>query len=397
MKRFYLIGLILLTININSNAQVNLVVNPSFEELYGCPTDFYQIDSAIGWHTPINGGGGNPDLYNTCSPQSTNVGVPTNYYNRSFQIPHSGNGYAGIDVIASFNIDNAREYIQNQLIRKLIVGAVYCVKFYVNLIDYANASIRTLGAYLDDGSVYASTFFGIANATPQVYNSNVQLNDKINWIKIEGSFIAIGNEEYITIGNYFTDAESDTSIIGLQTLWWSYYYIDDVSVIDADLNAYAGKDTIIHNKGDSVFIGRPSEVGLDEDCIWFVNSVPIDTIAGMWVKLDTTTTYVLQQTICGIVKYDTVTITVSGVGIERFDDKVNYFKIYPNPASEILNIECNCEIAEIIIMDVTGQILIDKNPNKANTTIDLKGLAKGIYFTKVISNHQTWQGKFLKE
>ena len=160
MKPLSLFIALLFSLAFYVQAQVNLVVNPSFEDLYGCPTGFYQIDSAVGWHIPLAGGGGNPDLYNSCSPQSTNVGVPINNYNWSFQNPHSGNGYTGIDVIASFAIDSAREYIQSQLIKKLKSGSVYCVKFYATLIDNASASIKTLGAYLDDGSVYASTYLG---------------------------------------------------------------------------------------------------------------------------------------------------------------------------------------------------------------------------------------------
>ncbi|MEI6124396.1 MAG: hypothetical protein WCQ95_12300 [Bacteroidota bacterium] len=60
---------------------------------------------------------------------------------------------------------------------------------------------------------------------------------------------------------------------------------------------------------------------LDEDCVWFVGSTPIDTVAGLWVKPDSSTTYILQQSICGNIKYDTVHITVSGVGIAQYASK----------------------------------------------------------------------------
>ena len=45
------------------------------------------------------------------------------------------------------------------------------------------------------------------------------LNDTLNWIKVSSSFIAIGGENYITIGNFRDTANT----IGL-----GYYYIDDV-------------------------------------------------------------------------------------------------------------------------------------------------------------------------
>ena len=40
-----------------SFTQVNLVSNPSFEIIYSCPSGANQLDTAVGWSTPINGGG----------------------------------------------------------------------------------------------------------------------------------------------------------------------------------------------------------------------------------------------------------------------------------------------------------------------------------------------------
>ena len=38
-------------------SQVNLVFNPSFEIIHSCPNGGSQLDSTVGWSTPINGGG----------------------------------------------------------------------------------------------------------------------------------------------------------------------------------------------------------------------------------------------------------------------------------------------------------------------------------------------------
>jgi hypothetical protein len=388
MKKQILCGLLMILITAYTVGQINYVFNGSFEILYGCPNDYNQIDSAVGWHILINGGGGNPEVYNACYPQSNGVGVPINVNNHGFQYPHSGNGYAGIDAGHSSEPDNLREYIQSQLIKKLKPGSLYCVTFYVSLIDHASASIKTLGAYFDDGSVSAPPYFGIANAFPQVYNSTIQLDDKVNWMKIEGSFIASGNEEYITIGNFFTDAESDIIIIGSPTSWWSYYYIDDVSVMAADLPAYAGKDTIVHNPGDSVFIGRHPEIGLNEDCIWFVNGVPIDTIAGMWVTPANTTAYILQQTICGNVEYDTITVTVSGVGVEHYLWKNKWLKVYPNPAEDEFYVEYSGDVTGQVmtteLYNIYGALVKEVHvSNKNKFTVSTREVPSGIYFYRV--------------
>ncbi len=388
MKNFILYCLLLLAVTFEGKTQLNYVYNGSFEILYGCPNNLGQIDSAIGWHKLINNTGGSSDLFNICSNQASNAGIPINIGNTGYQYPHSGNGYAGVGVILSPTINGGREYIQSQLIGKLKPGSMYCVKFYASLLDGSLGSIKKLGAFFDDGSISPPPLSDLANALPQVYNSILQLNDKINWMKIEGSFIASGNEDYITIGNFFTDAQSDTVIIGSQSNWYSYYYIDDVSVIDADLNAYAGRDTIVHHPGDSVFIGRHSEVGLDEDCIWFVQGIPIDTVAGMWVKPENTTTYVVQQTICGNVKYDTVTITVSGDGVEQYLLQNKWLKVYPNPAQDAFYVEYSGDNVskeiELELYNIYGAFTKKVQvSNKNKFTVSTIDIPSGIYYYQV--------------
>jgi len=393
MKPLSLFIAFLFSLAFYAQAQVNLVVNPSFEDLIECPSGGNQIDSAKGWSTPIGGGGGNPDLFNVCCTDPFVCGVPLNSGNSSFQYPHSGNGYAGLDAILGSNLDNWREYIQSMLLKPLTQGNIYCVSFYVSLSDQSNAYIKPLGAYIDNGSISVIPPNGIAMVTPQVYNTTQVLNDKQVWIKIEGSFTALGNEQYITLGNFFTDANSDLVLIGAPTSWGSYYYIDDVSVIDASLPAFAGNDTLIH-PGDSVFIGRPSEVGLDEDCIWFVDGIPIDTIAGMWVKPDSTTTYILEQTICGNVSHDTITVTVSGVGVDEYQNSNQWVKVYPNPSDGDITIQykfLGTDKCEFELYDVFGRKVYTHPLPSDATSFSLNGtfLSSGVYYYRATQGQKS--------
>ena len=158
---------------------------------------------------------------------------------------------------------------------------------------------------------------------------------------------------------------------------------------------YAGNDTLIH-PGDSVFIGRQPEIGLDEDCIWFVNGQPIDTIAGMWVQPDSTTTYVLEQTICGNVSWDSVTVIVSGVGIEAYAKDSKGIMLYPNPATNTLNIESSAMFSQLLISDVLGNVVISQQVNNKAVSVDVSRLGKGIYFVRVVSENGFVVRKFLK-
>jgi len=313
----------------------------------------------------------------------------------TFQYPHSGNAYCNIQVVGSLPFDY-REYIQSKLIKGLSAGQTYCVKFYTNLNDNSTAYIKPIGAYFDDGSVSAPPHYGLAVASPQIFNSLQPLNDTLNWMKIEGSFTSTGIETYISIGNFFSSSNSDIVLIGTPSFWDSYYYIDDVSVIDASLPAYAGNDTIIH-PGDSVFIGRQPEIGLNEDCIWYVNGLPIDTIAGLWVKPDSSTTYILEQTICGNVSWDTVTVIVSPVGIESYTRNDKGITLYPNPATNMLNIESCTKFSQFIVSDVLGNVLIRQQVYNHAVSIDVSGLGKGLYFLKLVGEKGFVVKRFLKE
>jgi hypothetical protein len=72
------------------------------------------------------------------------------------------------------------------------------------------------------------------NYTPQVQNPVTNpLTDKNNWMLVQDTMMASGNEQYMTIGNFMDDTQSGVTFVGGGAGWNSaYYYIDDVSVID---------------------------------------------------------------------------------------------------------------------------------------------------------------------
>jgi hypothetical protein len=218
----------------------NLVPNPSFEEYTWdsipsmCDTACYCIQ----WNSPTDG---SPDYFNKhfdCSVIQYNV--PQNYL--GYRTPYTGDAYWGLEIIfvdPSWSATkNAREYIQAKLLDSLSRGVKYCVSFYVSLADSANYATDGIAAYFSNKAV---THFGTStqyldtlNYNPQVFNphGNV-ITDTKNWILISGSFIAQGGEQYITIGNFWDDANTDTLFVGggyRGSAPASYLYIDDVSV-----------------------------------------------------------------------------------------------------------------------------------------------------------------------
>ncbi len=58
-------------------------------------------------------------------------------------------------------------------------------------------------------------------------------------------------------------------------------------------------------------------------------------------------------------------------------------KVFPNPASDILNITSPEEISEIEIVNVMGQVVYRTEVNADNAVCDVNGLNAGVYFVRI--------------
>jgi hypothetical protein len=382
---------------LTNTAQINMVKNPSFENISACPNFYNQIKLATGWDTLKSGGGGGPDMFNNCANPSTNYGVPTNLYGISYQIPKSGMTYSNMSWYITSPATHLREYIQTELLQPLVTGRTYCVKFYVSLSNRSRYSIDELGAYFDDGSIYAP-YYAPALVNPQIKSpTGVFYSDTLNWMKVEGLYTATANHSYLTLGNFKSQAATNYTVAyPSSTSIVADYYTDDVSVIDVTTPAYAGRDTLLCTN-DSVFLGRTPEIGLD--CQWFNNSNVIGEGAGIWVKPSNTQTYIVKQDLCGIIDYDTVTVAINPtcfVGINELN-KQTTFEVYPNPTNSILNIKSNnqqLQNATIEIKNTLGQIVyMDVYAHQINISY----LPSGIYFIILNNKESKRTIKFVKD
>lgn len=219
----YLLSLFFCIYSIGQNT--NLVPNPSFESNAQCPMNTSEFYYCSDW---INPGTGSPDYFLYCSPPST-VGIPTNCC--GYEYARTGEGYGGIFAYQM----TLREYIQVQLTTPMIAGHAYHVEFFVSLADNAKYSISSMGAYLSANQITGNS--NLYSYTPQIINPpNNQLNNKNGWTMVADTFIAAGGEEYLTLGNFNTTANSDTLFVGSPSTGWTaaYYLIDDVTVFDMD-------------------------------------------------------------------------------------------------------------------------------------------------------------------
>ncbi|WP_298221666.1 T9SS type A sorting domain-containing protein [Flavobacterium sp.] len=94
---------------------------------------------------------------------------------------------------------------------------------------------------------------------------------------------------------------------------------------------------------------------------------------------------------------NTATTTVSLLANKDFDFE-QYFKLYPNPVKDVLNIETKktIEVTSINVYNTLGQLIL-VIPNAQQTkTIDVSSLKTGNYFLKINSDKGTSSVKFVK-
>lgn len=232
-KRIYFFIVLYFVFVINMQAQNNLMVDGSFEDVNSPPTvpECYQMLDLKNWIIPNNLNAytnyyNTKSIYKMCRP---------NYNYVLYQVPRDGFGVAAFYPYREGFPDIARGYVQGSLTEVLITGKRYEVKFYVSLANFYGMSVSKIGALLTTEPI---TFTYRCEQVPQV-ESNRHLTDTLNWMEIKGEFVAQGGEKHITIGNFRTDAESDTLKVlthseSSNIVRTGYYTLDDVSVICLD-------------------------------------------------------------------------------------------------------------------------------------------------------------------
>ena len=208
----------------------NLISNPSFEKHRRCPDKINPVGVlkiVNAWFQPTSG---SADYYNVCE-------------------------------------------------RPLKHGRTYRLSFFVSLSEYSTGAVATIGGLLTHERISDTTRAilmqkemriitpRITQTTfvyyqPQVVNSvEHALMDTQGWMEIAGDFVAEGGEEYLTIGNFFSAANSgivDDSTLLTYLLPGSYYYIDDVKLYclncEDDDEEPLSKDDTTHYKVGATFV-----------------------------------------------------------------------------------------------------------------------------------------------
>ena len=400
MKHIVLFCFVLFCFALKTKSQ-NLVPNPSFEQYSDCNNPY--VTNSVFW-CPLMNGGSLPACLTPCQANSY-IRAPRQYADacfQSYQSVRTGVVYSSLTIYTQSASQQESGHSQVKLIDTLKAGKIYCVTYYVSLWNNSRYSIDKLGALLTPSSfpcyVPGNPTVAIAgNYTPQVVSTpGVALEDTLGWMEISGSFTAIGNEIYLTLGDFFLHSQHyikdsyPTNCNGLAD-----YYVDDVSVEEVEI-AKAKNDTLIY-QGDSTIIGlNNSEAALFSwqptaglSCTNCPNPKASPTI---------TTTYTVTKTQCKSVTTDVITITVSPTGVREMSYELGMMSLIPNPTNGLLTITSKYNFEKIELFGVTGQVLLSETVNDKTHQLHLQNLAEGIYFVKIVyANGQSVTKKVVKQ
>lgn len=394
--------LVFVLMMIKTSKAQNLVPNSSFEYTTKthCSGGFLNIEitNASPWEATFPMGGSS-DRFDTnicinCINSNTWICVFA-----SKQKPRTGMGMAGIylhDGTDTSDIYRYKEYIQVKLKQKLDAGQRYWTSYYVSLSDSSRYGINKIQAYFSDTLVMYENWSGTGWPNlyvfhPQVSNPDYNIiTDTVNWVKIEGSFIANGNERFLVLGNFTPTYETHTTIVNENSQEMSYYFFDDIAVYPDNTPVYLaniGSDTCIF-AGDTLTLGSPSRAEYLYQ--WYDgNGNLLDTAGSIIVCPAQTTTYILVQKDFRFEETrDTIKVTV-GNCIPIPDYSHFEFQIYPNPCNGIVNVRFNTKVPDGAVLQLYSMIgqKVSEYPLTGIeniATVDLGNLATAIYHATVV-------------
>lgn len=252
--------------NISSNAQ-NLVLNHSFEEL-NLGHSFSQLTLNHNefntffskWNNPAIT---TPDVYVVTDKKKLVCPIS--------QKPKTGNCMVGISCYSpaidqeSYINQDWHEYIQGTLSEPLIIGKKYYIEFWVleressiNICENkvqprirGNTAVacNNIGLLFTDTLIEQNIKKTTIKAQPNIFSPDIIYAKDSNWHKISGYIIADKNYKFFTIGNFFSDMETQSSIKdddkrkilkkqGTNEVYKiarrGYYFIDDVKVEESE-------------------------------------------------------------------------------------------------------------------------------------------------------------------
>jgi hypothetical protein len=79
------------------------------------------------------------------------------------------------------------------------------------------------------------------------------------------------------------------------------------------------------------------------------------------------------------------------------DHNMVSYDIFPNPAKETVNINCDNTIKSLQLFDIQGRLVATKAVNDLHSKIDISNQSNGVYFLKIETDNGQFSEKIIKE
>jgi gliding motility-associated-like protein len=306
MQKKIILIILLFQICINAIGQ-NLIPNSSFENYGTLPCGWIMsqggYNSAMqNWMMPTYG---TPDIFSTLVPINCFAHcLSTNSQAHGSQLPRTGNVMSSILTYGTgcVSLPNYREYIEVMLTSPLITGNVYYAEMYVSHTDYSKVASNNIGMYFSDTFINFPSLCTTLNYIPQINENSIITNDT-GWVLISGTFTATSPAQYLIVGNFYNDINTDTAYFPTHNIINSRYFVDDFSLIDLSPCIVASDDTTICEGSSATLLAQGNLfIG------WAVDSLPnviISTDSLLLASPSYSTTY-LAYSNC-----DTISVVVN--------------------------------------------------------------------------------------
>ncbi|MFP9114238.1 T9SS type A sorting domain-containing protein [Flavobacterium sp. RHBU_3] len=203
-------------------------------------------------------------------------------------------------------------------------------------------------------------------------------------INVNGGTVNCG--QVIIVGDLYVDTAGNTGTVG-NVVGQMYVNSGTVTVNHLDLGSpavimHANSKVVIDN---GTFRVRRTGVDFSETLNGFITGGQLQAAEGKTL----TVTYDGTE-------FTTVTATANAAVATVNKKEIT---LYPNPALDKLNIAGNAlgAKAEIKIVSITGETVLNQPVSSINNAVDISRLASGMYIATITSDNSSYTSKFIKK
>lgn len=178
------------------------------------------------------------------------------------------------------------------------------------------------------------------------------------------------------------------------------FYIADTDLVGDVFNLklvdFAGTNSFVTELHVNINGGSTPQLVANQ---WVSVDVPITALGGV-IAGDLTRSDIAQVGITTAfvdnVWYDNIYLHKNTV-LDVADNKMITAKLFPNPATNILNVQANSRIENVSIFNVVGQEVVSMKSDDELVKVDVSSLNTGVYVVKTTIEGKTSTSKFIKE